>query len=182
MNVIEEFDLAGPCGIFCGLCTKYQSKAPSRCLGCRIGEQHSWCSIYRCCVAKKGLTFCIECEEYPCERYSRRDWGTDHLSRVAQHSLSTIKKAGIEPWLKEQKERRLAVEELLENYNDGRSMTFYCLACILMPVNLINQAISEMKQRLSANQIDDSDMKARAKAIRAIIQDMAAKSGIELKK
>jgi len=47
MEATEEFNLAGPCGIFCGLCTKYQSKAPSRCLGCRLGEQHSWCSFYR---------------------------------------------------------------------------------------------------------------------------------------
>ena len=179
--VTEEIDLTGPCGIFCGLCTKYQSKAPSRCLGCRIGEQHSWCSIYNCCIMKKGFTTCIECEEYPCERYSRRGWGTDQLSRVAQDSLDNIKGSGMEPWLKEQKERRIMVEELLDNYNDGRSMSFYCLACTLMPVNLINQAIGEIKQRLSDNQIDDSDIKAKAKALRAIIQNLASESGIDLK-
>ena len=129
----EEIDLAGPCGIFCGLCTKYQSKAPSRCLGCRIGEQHSWCSFYRCCVMKKGLTFCTEREEYPCDRFPKRGWGTDHISQVALDSLNTIKNTGIDPWLKEQKERRLAVEELLDNYNDGRSMTFYCLRKLAAP-------------------------------------------------
>ena len=178
----EEFTLAGPCGIFCGLCTKYQSKAPSRCLGCRIGEQHSWCSIYRCCVTKRGFTSCIECEEYPCERYARRSWGTDQMSRAAQDSLNAIKKTGMEAWLKEQRERQLAVEELLNNYNDGRSMSFYCLTCTLMPVDLINQAIGEIKQRLAAdNQIDTSDIKARAKALRAIIQSIASKSGIDLK-
>ena len=177
----EESNLAGPCGIFCGLCIKYQSKAPSRCLGCRLGEQHSWCSIYRCCVMKKEFATCLECEEYPCERYSRRGWEEDQQTRVAQDSLNSIKKAGIESWLYEQKERRLAVEELLDNYNDGRSMSFYCLACTLMPVNLINQAVDEMKQRLSDNQIDNLDMKAKAKALRAIIHDLASESGIDLK-
>jgi len=87
----------------------------------------------------------------------------------------------MEGWLKEQRERRLTVEELLDNYNDGRSMSFYCLACTLMPVNLINQAVDEMKQRLSDNQIDDSDIKAKAKALRAIIRDLASESGIDLK-
>jgi len=176
----EEIDLAGPCGVFCGLCTKYQSKAPSRCLGCRPGEQHSWCSIYRCCVIKKGLLTCIECEEYPCERYTRRGWGTDQVSRAAQDSLSNIKDAGIESWLSEQKERRLAVEELLDSYNDGRSMSFYCLACTLMPVNLLNQSISIIKQRLSDSQIDSSDTKATAKALREIIQSLASEADIDL--
>lgn len=146
MKLTEEINLAGPCGIFCGLCTKYQSKAPSRCLGCRIGEQHSWCSIYRCCVMKKGYTTCMECEEYPCERYSRRGWGEDQQTRTAQDSSNSIKKTGMERLLEEQKERRLAVEELLNSYNEGRSMSFYCLACTLMPVNLINQAVNEVKK------------------------------------
>jgi len=130
---------------------------------------------------KKGLTTCVECEEYPCDRFPKRGWGTDQISQVALDSLNTVKKTGMEPWLKEQKERRLAVEELLDNYNDGRSMTFYCLACTLMPVNLINQAVDETKQRLSGNQIDNSDMKAKAKALRAIIQNLASESGIDLK-
>ena len=87
----------------------------------------------------------------------------------------------MELWLNEQKERRLAVEELLTKYNDDRSMSFYCLACTLMPITIIHKAIGEMKQRLSHNQIDNSNIKAKAKALRAIIQDLASESGINLK-
>jgi hypothetical protein len=181
MKSMEELNLAGSCGIFCGLCTKYQSKAPSRCLGCRLGEQHSWCSIYRCSVIKKGFTTCIECEEYPCEKYTRRGWGTDQWSRTAQDNLNSIKNNGMEKWLSEQRERRLAVEKLLETYNDGRSMNFYCLACRLMPPDLINKAMEELKQRLSDNQIDNSDIKAKAKALKVIIQELALLSDIELR-
>ena len=103
------------------------------------------------------------------------------MSRAAQDSLNSIKNNGVEKWLKEQKERRLAVEKLLENYNDGRSMSFYCSACIVMPISLINQAIDEMKQRLSDNHIDSSDVKAKAKALRAIIEELALPSDIELR-
>jgi hypothetical protein len=130
---------------------------------------------------KNGLTTCIECEEYPCERYTRRGWGEDQWSRTAQDSLNSIKNNGMDKWLKEQRERLLAVQELLENYNDGKSMSFYCSACIVMPVSLINQAMDEMKQRLSNNHIDSSDVKAKAKALRTIIQELASKSGIDLK-
>lgn len=180
MNALEEINLAGCCGIFCGLCTKYQSTAPSRCIGCRLGEQHSWCSIYRCCV-KKGFTTCAECEEYPCERYSRRGWGTDQLSRTAQESLDSIKKIGMKDWLEEQRRRRLLLENLLANYNEGRSMSFYCLATTLMPLGLIDRAIIELKEKLVTNQIDSSDIKAKAKALREIMQGLAQGSGIELR-
>ena len=181
MDFKEEFDIAGCCGIFCGLCPKYQSKAPSRCEGCRLTEAHSWCSIYKCCVVKKGFITCIECEEYPCDRYLRRGWGEDPLSKDAQINLTSIKDTGMVHWLEEQRKRRLVVEELISNYNDGRSMSFYCLACTLMPVNLVNQTISEIREKLCDNQIDDSDMKAKARSLRTIIQDKALQSGIELK-
>ena len=130
---------------------------------------------------KEQFTTCIECQEYPCERYTRRGWGGDQWSRTAQDNLDFIKSNGMEVWLESQRAKRLAVEELLKNYNDGRSMSFYCSACLVMPASLINQAIDEMKRRLSDNQIDGSDVKAKAKALIAIIQELAAKSGIELR-
>jgi len=182
MNPVEEeSNLVGCCGIFCGLCTKYQSKAPSRCIGCRLGEQHLWCSIYRCCVMKRGFTTCIECDEYPCERYVRRSWGTDQESRVAQENLKRIKRVGLQVWLEEQRERRLLVEELLDNYNEGRSMSFYCLACTLMPPNLVSKAVDEAREILINNQVDASDIKARAKTVKLVIQDSAAQGSIDLR-
>lgn len=80
-------------------------------------------------------------------------------------------------WLGEQRERRLVLEDLLENYNEGRSMSFYCMACALMPIDLLNEALAEIK----GMPIDDSDVKAKAKALRSIFQELASKSDIELK-
>jgi hypothetical protein len=125
---------------------------------------------------KRRLATCIECDEYPCQRYSRIYWGTDQESKVAQENLDSIKKIGLEAWLEGQRERRLLVEELLANYNEGRSMSFYCLACALMPIDLLNEALAEIK-----GMPIDADVKAKAKALRSIIQELASKSGIELK-
>jgi hypothetical protein len=50
-----------------------------------------------------------------------------------------------------------------------------------MPPDLINKAMEELKQRLSDNQIDNSDIKAKAKALKAIIQELALLSDIELR-
>jgi len=84
-------------------------------------------------------------------------------------------------WLEEQRRRRLLLENLLTNYNEGRSMSFYCLAVALMPSGLIDKAISELKGKLASNQIDNSDIKAKATALRGIIQGLAQEHGIELK-
>jgi len=73
---------------------------------------------------------------------------------------------------------RLLLENLLDNYNDGRSMSFYCRVAALMPPKLINKAVDEI---LTIYRGDDSDLKAKAKALRATIEDLASKSGIDLK-
>lgn len=130
---------------------------------------------------KRGLVTCIECENFPCERYLRIFWATDQESRVAQDNLKRIKRVGLEVWLEEQRERRLLVEELLTNYNEGRSMSFYCLACTLMPPNLVSKAVDEAREILINNQVDDSDIKAKAKTVKLVIQDLAAQCGIDLK-
>ena len=60
-------------------------------------------------------------------------------------------------------------------------MSFYCLATILMPPELIEKAINELKEELAINQIDNSDIKAKATTLRGIIQGLAQESNIELK-
>ena len=57
--------LAGSCGLFCGLCPRYQSTAPSRCTGCHAGDLHLYCSVLRCCVTNHTYHTCAECEEFP---------------------------------------------------------------------------------------------------------------------
>ena len=101
--------------------------------------------------------------------------------RPALPNLNRIREVGLETYLEEQRERRLLVEHLLANYNEGRSMSFYCAACALMPPDLIRQAIGEMEGLLASGQVDGSDLKAQAKAMRASIQGLASQAGVDLK-
>ena len=95
--------------------------------------------------------------------------------------MKRIKRVGLEVWFEEQRERCLLVEELLTNYNEGRSMSFYCLACTLMPPNLVSKAVDEAREILINNQVDDSDIKAKEKTLKLVIQDLAAQCGIDLR-
>ena len=129
-------------------------------------------------MKKHGFEICTECEEvFNCEIFVRR--------KVAQwipayDNLRRIKESGLKNWLKEQKERQALVEELLGNYNEGRSMSFFCKACARLPVELINRAIKETKNKLISEKIDESDLKSKAKILRAAIEDLAFKANVNL--
>ena len=174
----EAENLIGCCGIYCGLCNKYQSKAPSRCIGCKLGEQHSWCSIWNCCVKKHGFETCTECSEiFDCTIFRRRkvaEW------IPAADNLRQIKEVGIEKLLKEQQERHELVEELLQNYNEGRSMSFYCKVCSRMPIELINKAIKEVKEKLILEKVNETDIKLKATILKVIIKELALRADVNL--
>jgi hypothetical protein len=212
---MEEKHYAGICGLYCGLCPRFQSTAPSRCVGCQLGPQRSYCSVYLCCVTKRSLHTCADCDEYPasvlsaakgrvasrvrprgrvasrvrargCERLLsvlRVEEGLDGFisHKPALPNLDRIREVGLETFLDEQRERRLLAEHLIANYNEGRSMTFYCTACALMPPDLIRQAIHEMEGVLASEQVDRSDLKARAKVMKGLIKELAMQADIDLK-
>jgi len=72
------------------------------------------------------------------------------------------------------------LEELLRNYNEGRSMSFYCKLCARVPIDLINEAIKRAKEKLASKKVDNSDMKSKARALKAVIKDLALKVNINL--
>ena len=98
----------------------------------------------------------------------------------APDNCRQIKEAGLESWLNKQMERQTILEELLQNYNEGRSMAFYCKACAKMPVDLIHRAINEAKESISSEKADQSDVKSKAKVFKATLKDLALKAGIDL--
>ncbi len=86
----------------------------------------------------------------------------------------------MENWIKEQKERQALVEELLGNYNEGRSMSFYCKACARMPINLIYDAVKKSNKKIVSEEIDKSDIKAKAKILKAVVKNLALKTNVDL--
>ena len=174
----EAKNLIGCCGLYCGLCSKYQSNAPSRCIGCRLGEQHSWCSIWNCCVRKHQFENCTECEQvFGCDIFLRRkvaEW------IPAADNLRHMREIGLDGWLKEQKVRQALLEELLRNYNEGRSMSLFCKVCARMPIELVNRAIHKAKEIIAHEKVADTELKFKARILKAVIKDLALKANINL--
>ena len=181
---MEEKDYVGCCGLYCGLCPRLQSTAPSRCLGCQLGEQHSYCSVWRCAVGARGYLTCAECAEYPCQRL-RRTLGEDVDSFISHKpavpNLQRIRDVGLDTYLSEAQERRQLAEELLAQFNDGRSMSFYCAACALLPPLVIRQALTEVRAAIAQGRVDAGNPKTLAKAMRVTLEELSHATGISLK-
>jgi len=180
---LSESDLQGACGLYCGLCPRNQAPAASRCPGCQLGDQHSYCSVWRCAVKTHGYLTCAECDDYPCGRLKRCiGEGADSFisHRPAYSNLERIRDTGLDQQLASAKVRRQLVEELMARYNDGRSMSFFCVAGALLPPETIHQALAEVDESIRQGHVDGSDLKARARAMRRTLEELARESGVEL--
>lgn len=105
------------CGLYCAACPSYQATADGTyqekglpaCKGCKsdtvTGE---WCKIcnLKSCAREKGLDFCYECNQYPCENLNnfKEDILYPYHNEVYDY-MKTIKEKGKEIWLTEMKKR-----------------------------------------------------------------------------
>ena len=113
--------LAAACGLFCGACTFFigSTEEPERlktlserfkrkpeemtCYGCRSDKRTFYCEN-NCkmtkCTTEKGLDFCGECPEYPCQELKAFQSQMPHRLELWQ-AHQRIKEAGYETWYKE---------------------------------------------------------------------------------
>ncbi len=162
MKLADEENLAGCCGMYCGLCPRYQSTAESRCAGCKVVSLTISCKLYNCCVKKKGFATCAECDDFPCTRYDGFfDWDSFVTHAACRQNIERIRTVGLEAWLREQGKRGAPLESLLANYNDGRSRSFYCVAAALMLVALLAEAVNQARKTMASSNVADSDLKGK---------------------
>ena len=109
-------DLIAPCGMDCGLCSGYlayineipkKRGAITHCAGCRARNKQ--CAFIKrdCSLLKNNkITYCFECNDYPCERLKRLD--NSYITRYSTSfigNLNSIRDDGIENFLEGQERK-----------------------------------------------------------------------------
>lgn len=178
---MKTYSTIGCCGIDCGLCPRFNSNGASACPGCcgkDFRDKHPSCGFVTCCVGKRGLETCADCSEFTCKRFDREGSGLDSFvtHRSVFPNLESIKFNGIDQFILQQRIRITVLETFLKGFDDGRSKSFYCLACALLPIEELNEC------RKFIDQIDESiNVKEKSKMLRTYIQKIADALKIELK-
>lgn len=133
--------LVGVCGLFCPTCSLFigtqeeperlkriaerwqVSLEAAKCYGCRSDKRFPYCKTCKmsACALKKGIDFCGECIEYPCEDLKVFQIAMPHRIELWK-SQERIKEIGYEKWY----------EEMIEHYSCPKCRTLnsaYDLKC-----------------------------------------------------
>ena len=183
---VKKYPIVGVCGLDCGLCPRYHTDGKSKCSGCcgaGFWEVHPPCFFITCAVKQKGLETCGQCTEWQeCLKYSQlleSEQGYDSFIsyKPVSKNITFIRKYGITGFAKQATEKQNLLFFILNNYDDGRSKLFFCMACQLIPLNKMHETVTSIKSKIP----EGADIKKKAKIARATINKMADSLKIDLK-
>ena len=168
--IVKLHPTIGCCGIDCGLCPRFYTKGSSRCPGCGgecFERVHPPCSVKTCCAEKHDLEVCGQCAEFPCAKYAdhekiERDSFVTHKRIFRNHEL--IQAQGLDWFLADQSKRVGILRNLLAQFDDGRSKSFFCLAVALLRTEHLRAAMIE----------------ADTKSLKVALRKHAETEGVEL--
>lgn len=120
-----DASLAAVCGAYCGACPVYRAWADQdrshlealaaslrttadklECTGCRTPAAFCFggdCEI-KACARKRGVAFCPDCADYPCDRIRRFDTGAPYRPAL-RRDAARLHAVGVSAWLREEDAR-----------------------------------------------------------------------------
>lgn len=164
------------CGLNCGLCPMFLNK---NCPGCGGGEGNQSCKIARCGMEHGNVEYCFQCREYPCKKYEDIDDFDSFIThRHRKIDLEKARQIGIEAYNMEQKEKAKILDVLLASYNDGRKKTRFCIAVNLLEVQELHAILIQIQ---NSPVLERLPLKEKSALVAGLLEETAAKKGIELK-
>jgi hypothetical protein len=176
---LKKNSTIGCCGIDCGLCPRFYTKGDSVCPGCgglNFKDKHPSCGYLTCCAIKNRFEVCSYCKDYPCDKFDSERKGFDSFvtHRKVFDNLNDIKTAGIAKFIDQQKIRMGLLQNLLNIFDDGRSKSFFCISCALLPLDKLQTAYIEIANNT------ETEIKDKSSQIKAEFKAIAENLGITL--
>ena len=177
-----KYPQIGICGLSCRLCPRYQTDAASRCLGCKSRKRAAaGCPFITCAIKKKGVEFCWECrDKESCERWQKhRETGKEHDSfksyQKLEEDINFIKVSGIEAFDEQQRLREALLVRLLNEFNEGRSRSYYCVAATILSVDELRESLAK-----AAAESASLNLPEKARLMHSILDGLAQEKGYRL--
>lgn len=164
------------CGLNCGLCPM---QLDGYCPGCGGGEGNQSCKIARCSMEHDRPEYCSQCGLYPCEKYDGIDQNDSFITHQnRRRDLEKQREIGAERYRAEQQEKRELLKWLLENCNDGRKKSFFCVAVNLLETEELQKAL----ERIRAEEgFQSASVKEKGDRVKKSLEEIAGGKQLLLK-
>lgn len=140
------------------------------------------CPFITCAVKRKEIEFCWDCgENQVCEKWGKhRELGKSYDSfkcyQKLEDNIAFILENGVDKFVKEQKVREKLLKSMLENFNEGRSKRYYCIAATVFEVDELQKLLDEGTERSKGLEV-----KEKSKVLHSLLDVTAEKKGYVLK-
>jgi hypothetical protein len=128
------------------------------------------------------LEFCWHCEDHEaCEKWKKhRELGKKFDSfkcyQKLEDDITFIQKHGVEEFEKVQIIREQLLREMLQEFNEGRSKSYYCIAATILDIDELEEALTQARNNCSG-----FDIKEKSKVLHSILDEIAEKKNYNLK-
>ena len=127
----------------------------------------------------KGVEYCCQCREYPCEKYEHIDDFDSFIThRNRRADLEKVRQFGAEAYNTEQMEKMKILDILLSGYNDGRKKTFFCVAVNLLNLQELKEALREIESRPD---VETLTLKEKSAFAAGVLSEIASRRKVDLK-
>jgi hypothetical protein len=178
-----EYQEIGICGLSCRLCPKFHIDGPSRCGGCKSKNRILvGCPFITCAVKRKGIEFCWECDEHSgCEKWKgHREYGksgdTFKCYQKLEDNIDFMMKHGVSEFEWVQKKKEEVLKEMLLEFNEGRSKSYYCIAATIFDIDELIEALAQARKESKGLPI-----KEKSKVLHSILDSITEKRNYHLK-
>ena len=183
LNVQIRYPEIGICGLSCRLCPRYHIGSKSRCGGCKSKFRMSaGCPFITCAIKKKEIEFCWQCKENEtCEKWRKhREFSKQVDSFICYQKLEDnvafIQKNGVNEFGKVQKTRENLLKEMLQEFNEGRSKSYYCVAATILEIEELEDVLTKAKKKSTGLEVKD-----KSKVLHSMLDELAGRKDYYLK-
>jgi len=183
LNLQIKYPEIGICGLSCRLCPRYHTESKSRCGGCKSEFRMSaGCPFITCAVKNKGVEFCWQCKENEtCEKWRKHRESSKRVDsficyQKLEDNITFIQKNGVHEFEKIQKKREDLLKEMLHEFNEGRSKSYYCIAATALEIEELEEALTKAKKDSIGLEI-----KGKSKVLHSILDEIAKRKNYYLK-
>jgi hypothetical protein len=140
------------------------------------------CPFITCALKKKGIEFCWNYEENKtCEKWIKhRESGKKADSfkcyQTLEGDIAFIQKNGVHEFEATQKMREHVLQEMLREFNEGRSKSCYCIAATVMEIRELEEVLKKAGKNSKGLGI-----KEKSEVLHSILDEIAEQRHYHLK-